>query len=48
MIESAPDLKDGEPFPAEYRIPLESLWKDTGVQKALLRGNEVALPENLR
>jgi guanine nucleotide-binding protein subunit alpha, other len=48
MIELAPDLKDGESFPTEYCVPLESLWKDEGVQKALLRGNEVALPENLK
>lgn len=48
MIELAPDLKDGEPFPLNYLTPLRSLWKDIGVQKALRRGNEVALPENLK
>lgn len=48
MVESAPDLKDGEPFPIEYRDPLHALWKDTGIKKAISRGNEVALPENLK
>ncbi|KAG8835769.1 hypothetical protein FRC17_001163 [Serendipita sp. 399] len=48
LIEGAPDLKDGEPFPLYYRGPLQALWEDKGVQRALLRGNEVALPENLK
>ncbi|KAG8834075.1 hypothetical protein FRC18_002652 [Serendipita sp. 400] len=48
LIEGAPDLKDGEPFPLQYLGPLQALWEDKGVQKALLRGNEVALPENLK
>lgn len=48
MIEAAPDLKDGEPFPIKYRDPLKSLWEDPAIQAALMRGNEVALPENLR
>jgi guanine nucleotide-binding protein subunit alpha len=48
LIESAQDLKDGEPFPIQYCEPLKALWADQGVQAALHRGNEVALPENLR
>ncbi|KAH7103192.1 heterotrimeric G protein alpha subunit 4 [Auriculariales sp. MPI-PUGE-AT-0066] len=47
LVEKAPDLKDGEPFPVEYLEPLRSLWQDPAVQKAWDRGNEAALPENL-
>ena len=48
MIEHAPDLRDGEPFPIEYLIPLKSLWRDENLQAAYERGNEAALPENLK
>ena len=48
MIEHAPDLRDGEPFPIEYLTPLKSLWQDENLQAAYERGNEAALPENLR
>jgi len=47
MVENAQDLRDGEPFPKEYYVPLKSLWTDPNVQKAWSRGNEAALPENL-
>ncbi|KAG6819968.1 hypothetical protein H0H93_006944 [Arthromyces matolae] len=47
LVETAPDLKDGEPFPVSYYEPLKSLWADPNVQKAWERGNEAALPENL-
>lgn len=47
-MEQPPDIPDGDPFPPQYRAPLKALWKDKGIQKALLRGNEVALPENLK
>ncbi|EIN05403.1 heterotrimeric G protein alpha subunit 4 [Punctularia strigosozonata HHB-11173 SS5] len=46
LIDAAPDVKDGEPFPAEYREPLRALWQDKNVRAAVLRGNEAALPEN--
>jgi guanine nucleotide-binding protein subunit alpha len=45
MVENAQDLRDGEPFPKEYYVPLKSLWTDPNVQKAWSRGNEAALPE---
>lgn len=48
MIEHAPDLRDGEPFPIEYLTPLKSLWQDENLQAAYERGNEAALPENLK
>jgi len=47
MIENAPDLRDGEPFPMNFYDPLKSLWGDSSVQQAWQRGNEAALPENL-
>jgi hypothetical protein len=47
LVDNPPDIKDGETFPMQYREPLESLWKDRGVQEAFARGNESALPENL-
>lgn len=45
LLENAPDVRDGEAFPAEYLEPLQSLWDDPECQRALARGNEVALPE---
>ncbi|KAJ9092471.1 hypothetical protein QFC20_007358 [Naganishia adeliensis] len=47
LVDNAPDIKDGQTFPLEYREPLERLWRDRGVQLACSRGNEYALPENL-
>jgi guanine nucleotide-binding protein subunit alpha len=48
LIEDAPDIKDGERYPPEYHEALASLWRDESVQRAIERGNEYALPENLR
>ena len=45
LIETAPDIKDGQPFPQEYYEPLKGLWKDEGIQKGWSRGNEAALPD---
>jgi guanine nucleotide-binding protein subunit alpha len=47
LVESASDIRDGEPFPHAFYEPLKSLWLDSNVQKAYERGNEAALPENL-
>ncbi|EIN13172.1 heterotrimeric G protein alpha subunit 4 [Punctularia strigosozonata HHB-11173 SS5] len=47
LVENAPDLKDGEPFPVAYKGPLLALWNDVNVKKAFERGNEAAIPENL-
>jgi guanine nucleotide-binding protein subunit alpha len=44
-IEDAPDIKDGEPFPMEYKGVLQRMWRDESVQAAIARGNEFALPE---
>ena len=45
FVEEASDIKDGEPFPPEFRDILKRLWEDTNVQAAYARGNEAALPE---
>lgn len=45
LINDAPDLRDGEPFPPEYEPALRALWEDPNVKKAWERGNEAALPE---
>jgi len=47
LIETAPDIRDGEPFPKSFYDPLKSLWIDKNAQEAWNRGNEAALPENL-
>jgi hypothetical protein len=47
LIENAPDLRDGEPFPQSFYEPLKTLWADRNVQQAWERGNEAALPEKL-
>ncbi|KAH8795923.1 guanine nucleotide binding protein, alpha subunit [Flagelloscypha sp. PMI_526] len=47
LLEDAPVVKDGDPFPADYFYILKKLWADSSVQQAISRGNEAALPENL-
>jgi len=47
LLESAPDIRDHEPYPTEYREALRALWRDPGVRAAFKRGNEYAVPENL-
>ncbi|KAG9032306.1 hypothetical protein FRB95_001627 [Tulasnella sp. JGI-2019a] len=48
MFEGHPEeIRDGEPLPTDWLVPLQSLWDDPAVQKARSRGNEAALPENL-
>jgi guanine nucleotide-binding protein subunit alpha len=41
------ELSRGEAFPKEYHVAFRSLWSDIGVQKAVQRGNEFALHDNL-
>jgi guanine nucleotide-binding protein subunit alpha len=41
------DLSPYEPIPAEYPRAFKDMWKDAGVQKAIARGNEFALFDNL-
>lgn len=47
LVDALPDIHQGQPFPIQYREPLEQLWMDQGVQSCYERGNESALPENL-
>ncbi len=41
------EISPNDPLPPEYLEPLKSLWADAGVQKAILKGNEYALHDNL-
>lgn len=45
IVDSAPELETGQPFPVQYMQPLLSLWTDPEVQRCYARGNEAALPE---
>jgi guanine nucleotide-binding protein subunit alpha len=47
LVDDAPEIRQDQSFPLEYREPLELLWRDPGVQLAYSRGNEYALPESL-
>jgi len=41
------ELGTSEFFPREYLPAFQSLWRDSGVQDAVHRGNEFALHDNL-
>lgn len=41
------ELSPNDHFPAEYLQPLKNLWSDEGVKKAIAKGNEYALHDNL-
>jgi guanine nucleotide-binding protein subunit alpha len=41
------DLRPYEPIPIEYLRAFKDLWSDPGIQKAIERGNEYALHDNL-
>ncbi|TGZ81564.1 guanine nucleotide binding protein, alpha subunit [Ascodesmis nigricans] len=41
------ELARGESFPGQYFSAFASLWRDSGVQKVVERGNEFALHDNL-
>ena len=45
MVLDAPDIRDGEPFPTSFMEPLQTLWSDPSIVRAIERGNEAALPE---
>ncbi|KAM5531244.1 hypothetical protein V8D89_015110 [Ganoderma adspersum] len=47
LLKRATDIKDHEPFPANYLSVLRRLWEDPNVQEAYARGNEAALPDYL-
>lgn len=39
------DIKDEEVYPAEYQAMFEQLWSDSDVQKAVILGRQVGLPD---
>lgn len=41
------ELSPNDHFPPNYQQPLENLWSDEGVKKAIAKGNEYALHDNL-
>lgn len=47
VIMQEKDLRPYEPIPTEYLRAFKDMWKDPGIQKAIVRGNEFALHDNL-
>ena len=47
IMQQEKDLRPYEPIPIEYSRAFKDLWKDPGMQKAIERGNEFALFDNL-
>lgn len=47
MIASEPEIGPNEAYPEQYLPAFESLWSDSMVQQAVMRGNEYALHDNL-
>ncbi|KAK7969417.1 G-protein alpha subunit [Apiospora saccharicola] len=41
------EISPNDSLPEDYLDPIKSLWADSGVQKAILKGNEYALHDNL-
>lgn len=41
------EISPNDPFPTGYLQPLRNLWTDAGVRKAIGKGNEYALHDNL-
>jgi hypothetical protein len=44
-IDDAPDLLERQPYPIDLHPSLKALWKDTGLQAALLKKSEATVPE---
>merc|ERR1711977_535165 len=47
VIMQEKDLRPYEPIPVEYLRAFKDMWRDPGIQKAIERGNEFALHDNL-
>ncbi|KAI1332802.1 G protein alpha subunit [Xylariaceae sp. FL0255] len=47
MILLDAEIGPNDSLPLQYLQPLKTLWLDAGVQKAILKGNEYALHDNL-
>lgn len=41
------ELSPNDALPMEYLEPIKNLWVDEGVKKAIAKGNEFALHDNL-
>lgn len=41
------EMRADEPLPVDYLEPIKKLWMDGGVKKAIEKGNEYALHDNL-
>lgn len=40
-----PDIKDHEPYPAEYLTQVQRVWADSDIQKAVRYGRQMGLPD---
>lgn len=47
LIQSDPEIDTSQPLPTDCLQAFKSLWADRSVQKAITRGNEYALHDNL-
>ncbi len=45
MVDS--EISANDSLPVDFLEPIKSLWKDEGVKKAIAKGNEFALHDNL-
>jgi guanine nucleotide-binding protein subunit alpha, other len=41
------EMRADEPLPPDYLEPIKRLWEDEGVKRAIAKGNEFALHDNL-
>jgi guanine nucleotide-binding protein subunit alpha, other len=41
------EISANDPLPKDYLNPIKALWVDDGVRKAIEKGNEFALHDNL-
>jgi len=42
---AALEIYDDSPYPIEYLPVFRGLWKDSGIQRVVKRGNEAAIPD---
>lgn len=41
------EISANDPLPKDYLDPIKALWRDGGVNRAMEKGNEYALHDNL-
>ena len=41
------EINANDPLPKDFLNPIKMLWRDGGVKRAILKGNEFALHDNL-